>query len=86
MAIPANTPWETPGRVECRVGGGVNTVDGPGVIKGCLATCRADITTACDPWYLVTRKRNRRRRKTCVEERNKTNKREREKKKTELVS
>ena len=46
MAIPARTPWLMPGSVECRVGGGVNTVEGPGVMKGCLATWRALITTA----------------------------------------
>ncbi len=41
-----------PGKVECLVGGGVKTVAGPGVINGCFATCKALITTACEPWYL----------------------------------
>ena len=52
MEIPAKTPCATPGRVLWRVGGGVKTVEGPGVIKGCLATCSALITTACELWYL----------------------------------
>ena len=46
----ASIPWETPGRVEWRVGGGV---PGPGVMNGCLATWRALITTAWEPWYLA---------------------------------
>ena len=41
-----------PGRVACLDGGGVKTDAGPGVFRGCLATWRADITTAWDPWYL----------------------------------
>ena len=41
-----------PGSVACLEGGGVNTEAGPGVFRGCLATCRAEITTAWDPWYL----------------------------------
>jgi hypothetical protein len=53
MVMPARMPWLTPGRVECRVGGGVNTVEGPGVMNGCLATCKALITTAEELWYLV---------------------------------
>ena len=52
MVIPASTPDDTPGSVEWRVGGGVNTVEGPGVMKGCLATWREEITTAWEPWYL----------------------------------
>ena len=48
----ASIPWETPGRVEWRVGGGV---PGPGVINGCFCTWRALMTTACEPWYLDIR-------------------------------
>ena len=44
--------WVAPGRVEWRVGGGVKTVEGPGVMKGCLATCSALMVTACELWYL----------------------------------
>jgi hypothetical protein len=42
-----------PGRVACLNAGGVKTDDGPGAAMGCFATCRAEITTAWDPWYLV---------------------------------
>ncbi len=41
-----------PGRVACLNAGGVKTDDGPGAAMGCFATCRAEITTAWDPWYL----------------------------------
>ena len=56
MDSPAKTPWAIPGKVECRVGGGVKTVDGPGVMKGCLATCKALITTAWELWYLIRKR------------------------------
>jgi len=40
--------------VECLFGGDVNDEDdGPGVIKGCLATCKALMTTAVELWYLL---------------------------------
>ena len=52
MVMPARIPWLTPGRVEWRVGGGVKTVEGPGVMNGCLATCNALMTTADELWYL----------------------------------
>jgi hypothetical protein len=43
-----------PGRVACLNAGGVKTEEGPGAAMGCFATCRAEITTAWDPWYLYT--------------------------------